>query len=208
MTDPAAIDLEPFHAQEVHGGLPLSADVTALVVAVEALRERVAELEGNWKQSFQQNVTFETRAEASEAQVVELQEAVVAGKKLSDWIAEAISKAEYEAEERKNPDAWNPLRDAMVDGWMASFRDQFDAALSALPAKALERAKAREWQSMETAPENGSWVFLFVPGHGPARARWSHNPGMADGWRSHNTGRTITKGTHWMPLPAPPEDST
>ncbi|KKM22878.1 hypothetical protein LCGC14_1620870 [marine sediment metagenome] len=70
--------------------------------------------------------------------------------------------------------------------------------------EAAARAMTHEWQPIETAPKDGTWVFLFVPGHGPARARWSHNPGMADGWRSHGTGRTITQGTHWMPLPEPP----
>jgi hypothetical protein len=57
-----------------------------------------------------------------------------------------------------------------------------------------------EWQPIETAPKDGRWLFLYVPGHGPVRARWKDRMG----WQSHYRGREIVRGTHWMPLPTPP----
>lgn len=66
------------------------------------------------------------------------------------------------------------------------------------------------WQAIETAPKDGTWVFLFVPGHGPARARWyvSLHLGIDGVWQSFDTGNTIHRGTHWMPLPDPPKDAS
>lgn len=52
------------------------------------------------------------------------------------------------------------------------------------------------WQTIDSAPKDGRWVFLHVPGHGPARARWHARMG----WESHNNGREITKATHWRPM--------
>lgn len=58
------------------------------------------------------------------------------------------------------------------------------------------------WKPIETAPkENPEWVFLFVPGHGPARAIWRRKRKW---WESHTSGKEITAATHWMQLPTPP----
>jgi hypothetical protein len=85
------------------------------------------------------------------------------------------------------------------DGRVPEFREKYAAARSALLAR-FEAVRARqEWQPIETAPKDGTWVFLFVPGHGPARARWN-----GQSWMAHTNARQITRGTHWMPLPAPP----
>ena len=56
------------------------------------------------------------------------------------------------------------------------------------------------WQPIETAPKDGTWLFLYVPGHGPVRARWKTRMG----WQSHADAHEITKGTHWMHVMAPP----
>lgn len=73
------------------------------------------------------------------------------------------------------------------------------------PCATLSSAPARAggWRTLESAPkENPEWVFLYVPGHGPARAIWRRKRKW---WESHTTGREITAATHWMPLPLPPE---
>lgn len=59
---------------------------------------------------------------------------------------------------------------------------------------------ANGWATIDSAPANGDWIFLHVPGHGPTRARYR----LRMGWESHSTGREITKATHWRPLPKPP----
>ena len=63
-----------------------------------------------------------------------------------------------------------------------------------------------EWQPIETAPKDGTWVFLYVPGHGPTRAKWSRLVSGVYGWTSHQSGNYISRATHWMPLPEPPEE--
>jgi len=55
------------------------------------------------------------------------------------------------------------------------------------------------WEPLETAPDDGTWVFLHVPGHGTVRAR--RVPFY--GWKSIE-GKLITKATHWMHQPSPP----
>lgn len=137
--DPAAIDLEAIKNRPA-----FAYQAAGLIAAVEALRKRVAETNSTAADHFNQWVASQERYEAAEAREIELAEAVDAGKKLSNWIAEAISKATYEAEERKNPDAWEPLSEAMHNGWMASFQNQFDTALAATPVEALGRAKAKD----------------------------------------------------------------
>ena len=80
-----------------------------------------------------------------------------------------------------------------------------------------------EWQSIETAPKDGSKVLLFWHGNNTpfiSVAVWRGDKGPDYPWRSAETGsaiggfgqwhldpkdRTWKQGaTHWMPLPAPP----
>jgi len=62
-----------------------------------------------------------------------------------------------------------------------------------------------EWKLISTAPKDGTWVFLYVPGHGPARARWDknfayHRNSTVGAWLGHHQAKVITAGTHWMPV--------
>lgn len=57
-----------------------------------------------------------------------------------------------------------------------------------------------QWRDIETAPKDGTWVFLYVPGHGPVRAKFT----KICGWLGHSSGKIITKATHWMLLPDAP----
>lgn len=60
--------------------------------------------------------------------------------------------------------------------------------------------RAQEWQPIETAPKDGTWVM--VGNHnGPCIARWGRTP-YVEGWFN---GRWYSDNqTHWMPLPEPP----
>lgn len=74
-----------------------------------------------------------------------------------------------------------------------------------------DRADARGWQPIETAPKDGSSVMLaredddfswVCEGH------WDR-AGLHSGWYAANTHWTDATGdaldpTHWQPLPAPP----
>lgn len=64
-----------------------------------------------------------------------------------------------------------------------------------------------EWQPIETAPKDGTPVFLW-PGVEiwtgctvPAVAAWASN---IFGWICFSSGASGEIATHWMPLPAPP----
>ncbi len=83
--------------------------------------------------------------------------------------------------------------------------------------KALEAAQA--WRTIETAPRDGTPVFITAAydvvgdqwsGCVPAVARWV-DAGGKFGWLwavpdlSAVHGYLTEKATHWMPLPAPPK---
>ena len=67
-----------------------------------------------------------------------------------------------------------------------------------------------EWQPIETAPRDGTFVLLFLPHIETVRTGyWSHMTGK--GWMINwaSTYRTSVDGpvTHWQPLPDPPAES-
>ena len=69
-----------------------------------------------------------------------------------------------------------------------------------------------EWQPIETAPKDGTWILAGEFGNPDFvgdyyAASWS---GDEDGCWCANCGQYVTQEpepTHWMPLPAPPEVS-
>jgi hypothetical protein len=58
-----------------------------------------------------------------------------------------------------------------------------------------------EWQSIETAPKDGTWIMLFCP-------KWNDRiltGGLCNGmWIGEDRTISIPRPTHWMPLPKPP----
>lgn len=72
--DPAAIDLEPIRATWQNRGVAPAYNIMALIAAVEALRERVAELERGydiWCKTANQQAEMR---KAAEAHVMDLEE--------------------------------------------------------------------------------------------------------------------------------------
>jgi hypothetical protein len=67
-----------------------------------------------------------------------------------------------------------------------------------------------DWQPIETAPKDGTFVMLWVGGDYPAHcARFEIWKDGSAGWVASNHGGVWTcvqfgTATHWMPLPAPP----
>lgn len=67
-----------------------------------------------------------------------------------------------------------------------------------------------EWRPIETAPVDGTAVWLFLPTYalGGRHGAWVMVQGfnLAEdrrGWRAFYGGGGV-EPTHWMPLPAPP----
>lgn len=71
-----------------------------------------------------------------------------------------------------------------------------------------------QWQPIETAPKDGEWVIIYDDQYRHSHASYliSHWHGSLKVWagRSNSQGRFATwdEATHWMPLPAPPEQGT
>lgn len=65
-------------------------------------------------------------------------------------------------------------------------------------ATALE---AMEWQDISTGPKNNMRVLLLVPPYGPTTGNF--NEGV---WHYHSVLNAEAQPSHWMPLPAPPEE--
>jgi len=76
------------------------------------------------------------------------------------------------------------------------------------------------WNPIETAPKDGTFILAVVKGFTPAVAQWTEDfrpggeftflePGMFaedDHWDQMLAETIAWKPTHWLPLPAPPED--
>jgi hypothetical protein len=55
-----------------------------------------------------------------------------------------------------------------------------------------------EWQPIETAPKDGSFVIVRLGNSEVFSAQWTQN-----GWHAASDIGWV-RATHWMPLPAPP----
>ena len=71
-----------------------------------------------------------------------------------------------------------------------------------------------DWQTIESAPKDGTWILLFVTE--PAGSDYAIATGEPEGWSHIDVGRwhddvgefeRVHAGepTHWMPLPPPPK---
>ena len=69
---------------------------------------------------------------------------------------------------------------------------------------AIRWANGEGWQSIETAPKDGTPVLLW-----PGQDTWLGMPAAVTGWWSRHLDWVCNAGmmwpTHWRPLPAPPE---
>jgi hypothetical protein len=131
--------------------------------------------------------------------------------------AALVTPSEHEAASgQKTGQSWHAVRDmttgqdamrAELRQWRAELRQ---CALETAPAQAAvwvleylgEPAPAVRdgWQTMETAPRDGTWILITMPDYRVEVGWWHRNA-----WRySHEKGYKATP-THWAPLPPPPE---
>ena len=69
-----------------------------------------------------------------------------------------------------------------------------------------------EWQDISTAPKDSTPVLVYGPSDEVA---WDYEGGVncavmrwgKYGWEAFYSGIDLLTPTHWMPLPAPPEQS-
>lgn len=68
----------------------------------------------------------------------------------------------------------------------------------------------RDWQRIETAPKDGTFVLLHSPdsNNNPFIGQWHDDADYPDGgawWGDNDSGFAIDADpSHWMPLPEPP----
>jgi hypothetical protein len=80
---------------------------------------------------------------------------------------------------------------------------------------------SRGWQPIETAPKDGTRIWIFTPGYTQENG-YRHEPFMLTAWWDENEGEDgalvaplsdgfevavtyhFASPTHWMPLPPPP----
>jgi hypothetical protein len=74
--------------------------------------------------------------------------------------------------------------------------------------------ESMQWQPIETAPKDGSVIYLYCPRFNCTRGSWKHDEYFRDEERwfsedgdSESTGYYYVplNPTHWMPIPTPPE---
>lgn len=76
------------------------------------------------------------------------------------------------------------------------------AAIRAMPLPAAG------WQPIETAPKDGTRILGWSSGDGVCIVAFGDTPRRTRWYENHPLGRLpIKQPTHWMPLPAPPEDA-
>lgn len=59
-----------------------------------------------------------------------------------------------------------------------------------------------EWQPIDTAPRDGTWVLIAAQNLYPCDAQWAKGD-YCEGWCDIG-GFFSTQPTHWMPLPPCP----
>lgn len=115
----------------------------------------------------------------------------------TDWEFKA---SHWEREAKRLIEENNSLKNELL---LSEARQTMEAALS------LPVSNTGEWQPIETAPKDGTaiWVATIFSGHGtgcmePVRTHYHHY----GEWTNIYTGNSINwKPTHWQPLPEAPK---
>ncbi len=87
------------------------------------------------------------------------------------------------------------------DGTTVSCDADVTEAIKLDMLKRADKAPANGWQTMDTAPRDGTYIFV---GFRSPDGYWNCDMTKwdGDGWWQHRQRNP----THWMPLPTPPQD--
>lgn len=105
----------------------------------------------------------------------------------------------FEAWCKTYPSGWGLAPETILDGTGAYEHDDTQVAWLAW------QAARQDWQPIETAPKDGTWMVVCQSRNGIIKiARWS------DIYKHWSTGITamcyLAEVSHWMPLPPAPQD--
>ena len=71
--------------------------------------------------------------------------------------------------------------------------------------------RASQWQTIESAPRDGTWILIFQKRENGNHARYVREARWSESKNSWGSATALNSVTHWMPLPehsslpAPPE---
>ncbi|MCP4108368.1 MAG: DUF551 domain-containing protein [Desulfobacteraceae bacterium] len=65
--------------------------------------------------------------------------------------------------------------------------------------EAADALEAQQWQPIETAPKDGTWVLLYIKTSGAHRGNFQNNK-----WLNESFFNRKEAPTHWQPLSHPP----
>jgi hypothetical protein len=89
-----------------------------------------------------------------------------------------------------------------LDGACPEKRERFFKALEKMGDGCTVIDCTQKWEPIETAPKDGTNVFLYVPGAVfPQVGRWDGESGR---WSQEYTWVSLREATLWMPLAPPP----
>tara|TARA_Y100000310_G_scaffold345377_1_gene464284 strand:- start:4079 stop:4309 length:231 start_codon:yes stop_codon:yes gene_type:complete len=63
------------------------------------------------------------------------------------------------------------------------------------------------WQSIETAPKDGTMVLVWWPCWSDHAVVAAYSPKVGSWWAHEQLADENPEPTHWMPLPIPPSES-
>jgi hypothetical protein len=90
---------------------------------------------------------------------------------------------------------------AVVDDWAEELGTVLALLRAVPPAPPPE---GRDWQPIETAPKDGTWILGYVSPHHVEAMSWGRSRSDLFAWC---TVVGTCWPTHWMPLPDPPTEA-
>lgn len=118
-------------------------------------------------------------------------------------IAQAMKVLQPNMPESGLVDACRQIKQVAISE--ADNSSKMEARLHALEQQGI----SQEWQTIETAPKDGSSLLLYLVSGGMCIGQWTtfESPFLRRTiaeWQDNSEGFTL-EPTHWMPLPLPPE---
>lgn len=165
---------------------PSKADLAGMFDAMQEARTAINNARPKHEPSAPAALTEEEKAEAMEC----IEDTISQHETISGWIILTALLARYDLRPKDQP--------------MPEMRCTCTDLYTCLPCGVKESAFGHEWQPIETAPKDGTFVLICGP-HGLYIAQHQITyEGPEYRWKER-AGFYNIEATHWMPLPKPPE---
>lgn len=99
-----------------------------------------------------------------------------------------------------------PVRGGDVEWWHDYIRSLLDGAYDFYQERANDLRAVGEWQPIETAPKDGTWILGWSRDNQPFRISWGRNHEAELRWCTSFASFADGYITHWQPLQEPSHD--